>query len=143
MPADPYGFGNDIIGLSWIAFDKASGTPGNPTQTIYVGVADKGTSVYKSTDGGATWSAIPGQPTGFLPHHGELASNGNLYVTYSDDPGPYVGRKGDVWKLNTATGVWTNISPVPSSSSNNYFGYGGIAVDAQHPDTLVVATLNA
>ncbi len=31
--ADPYGFGNDIIGLSWITFDKASGTPGNPTPT--------------------------------------------------------------------------------------------------------------
>ena len=106
-------------------------------------MADKATSIYKSTDGGATWSAIPGQPTGFIPHHGELASNGNLYITYSDDPGPYAGTKGDVWKLNTATGVWTNISPVPSNSSNNFFGYGGIAVDAQHPDTLVVATLNA
>lgn len=141
-PADPYGYGNDIIGLSWIAFDKTSGTPGNPTQTIYVGVADKATSIYKSTDGGATWSAIPGQPTGFLPHHGELASNGYLYISYSDDPGPYVGGKGDVWKLNTATGVWTNISPVPSSSTDNYFGYGGISVDAQHPDTLVVVTLN-
>lgn len=79
----------------------ASGTPGNPTPTIYVGVADKRTSVYKSTDGGATWSEISGQPTGFIPHHGELASNGYLYITYSDDPGPYVGGKGDVWKLNT------------------------------------------
>ncbi|WP_317966636.1 X2-like carbohydrate binding domain-containing protein [Paenibacillus sp. CCS19] len=140
-PGDVYG--GDIVGLSWITFDPSTGTSGNATQTIYVGVADKGTSVYKSTDGGTTWAAVAGQPTGYIPHHGELASNGNLYITYSDGAGPYDGTKGDVWKLNTATGAWTNISPVPSSNtSDNYFGYGGISVDAQNPNTLIVAALN-
>lgn len=132
----------DIFGLAWITFDKSTGTSGNATQTIYAGVGDKGTSIYRSTDGGATWSAVAGQPTGYLPHHGVL-SNGNLYISYSDGIGPYDGAKGDVWKLNTATGGWTNISPVPSSSSDDYYGYGGLAVDAQHPDTLMVASLNS
>ncbi len=134
---------SDIVGLAWITFDPRTGTPGNATQTIYVGVADKGTSIYRSTDGGATWSAVPGQPTGYLPHHGVLSANGNLYISYSDGVGPYDGTKGDVWKFDTATGVWTNVSPVPSSSSDNYYGYGGLAVDAQHPDTLMVASLNS
>lgn len=133
----------DIVGLAWITFDPSSGTPGNPTQTIYVGVADTKTSIYRSTDGGETWSAIPGQPTGYLPHHGELSANGHLYISYSDGVGPYDGTKGDVWKFDTATGEWTNISPIPSSSSDNYFGYGGLAVDAQHPDTIMVASLNS
>lgn len=132
----------DIMGLAWITFDPRTGTAGNATQTIYAGVADKGTSIYRSTDGGATWSAVPGQPTGYLPHHGVLSSTGNLYISYSDGIGPYDGSKGDVWKFNTATSVWTNVSPVPSSSSDNSFGYGGLAVDAQHPDTLMVAALN-
>ena len=57
-----------------MTFDPRTGTLGNPTQTIYVGVADKGVSVYRSVDAGATWEAVPGQPTGFLPHHGVLAS---------------------------------------------------------------------
>src|SRR5215468_3897946 len=70
---------SDIIGVVWVTFDRRTGTPGNTTQTIYVGVADKGNSVYRSADGGATWSAVPGQPTGFLPHHGVLASTGMLY----------------------------------------------------------------
>ena len=139
-PANSYQ--GDIMGLAWITFDPKTGTAGNATQTLYVGVADKGNSIYRSTDGGATWSAVPGQPTGFLPHHGVLSSNGNLYITYSDGIGPYDGTKGDVWKFNTATGAWTNVSPVPSSSSDNFFGYGGLAVDAQHPDTLMVAALN-
>nr|WP_234414489.1 X2-like carbohydrate binding domain-containing protein [Paenibacillus sp. CAA11] len=141
---DPsYPYTSDIVGLAWITFDPSTGSPGQATQTIYVGVADKKESVYRSTDGGATWSAVPGQPTGFVPHHGVLSANGNLYISYSEKAGPYDGRKGEVWKFNTATGKWTDISPVPSSSADNIFGYGGLAVDAQHPDTLMVATMNA
>jgi xyloglucan-specific exo-beta-1,4-glucanase len=133
----------DPIGVTWITFDKTSGTAGTATPVIYVGVADLGTSIYRSTDGGATWAAVPGQPTGFLPHHGVLASTGFLYVTYSNKGGPYDGEKGDVWKLQTSTGTWTRISPVPSTSTDNYYGYGGLAVDKQNPNTLMVASLNS
>lgn len=138
-----YEYQSDIVGLAWITFDPSTGSAGQATQTIYVGVADKNESVYRSTDGGATWSAVPGQPTGYLPHHGVLDSNGNLYISYSDGAGPYDGTKGDVWRYNTNTGAWTNISPVPSGSSDNYYGYGGLAVDAQNPGTIMVATLNS
>lgn len=138
-----YEYQSDIVGLAWITFDPTTGSAGQPTQTIYVGVADKNESVYRSTDGGATWEAVPGQPTGYLPHHGVLSSDGFLYISYSDGAGPYDGTKGDVWKLNTSTGEWTSISPVPSSSSDNYYGYGGLAVDAQNPGTVMVATLNS
>ncbi|WP_040950038.1 X2-like carbohydrate binding domain-containing protein [Gorillibacterium massiliense] len=134
---------SDIMGLAWITFDPTSSTSGTATKTIYVGVADKANSIYRSTDGGATWAAVAGQPTGYLPHHGVLASTGNLFITYSDGIGPYDGTKGQVWKYNTSTGVWTDISPVASSSSDNYYGYGGLAIDAQHPNTLMVAALNS
>jgi xyloglucan-specific exo-beta-1,4-glucanase len=133
----------DIVGVVWVTFDRRTGTPGNTTQTIYVGVADTGNSVYRSTDGGATWAAVPGQPTGFLPHHSVLASNGMLYITYSDGAGPYDGEKGNVWRYDTSSATWTNISPVPSSSSDNYFGYGGLTVDAQNPNIVMVASLNS
>lgn len=134
---------SDIVGLAWIAFDPSTGAANGPTQSIYVGVADKNESVYHSSDGGVTWSAVPGQPTGFLPHHGVISDNGHLYISYSDGAGPYDGTKGQVWKLNLLTGIWTNISPVPSTSDDNYYGYGGLAVDAQHPNTIMVATLNS
>nr|WP_127532863.1 X2-like carbohydrate binding domain-containing protein [Paenibacillus kobensis] len=139
-PSNPYTA--DIMGIAWITFDKSAGTAGNTTQTIYVGVADKDESIYRSTDGGATWTAVPGQPTGFVPHHGEI-SNGNLYITYNDSSGPYDGVKGDVYKFNTSTGVWTNISPIPSTSGDDYFGYGGLAVDRTNPNTIMVSTLNS
>ncbi|MFC5988118.1 S-layer homology domain-containing protein [Marinicrinis lubricantis] len=137
-----YEYQADIVGLSWITFDPTTGSAGEATQTIYVGVADKAESVYRSTDGGVTWEAVPGQPTGYLPHHGVLASTGMLYISYSDGVGPYDGEKGEVWKFDTKTGEWTEISPVPASSEDSNWGYGGIAVDAQNPDTVMVATLN-
>jgi len=139
-PADINGYLTDNQGIYWVTFDKRTGTPGNTTQTIYVGVADMGTSIYRSTDGGTTWSAVPGQPAGFLPHKGVLDTvNGFLYVAYSDKGGPYDGGRGDVWKLNTATGAWTLISPIPSSNTNdNFFGYSGLSVDRQNPNTIMV-----
>ncbi len=138
-PANEYQ--SDIMGLAWITFDPSTGSPGQATQTIYVGVADVAESIYRSTDGGATWAAVPGQPTGYLPHHGVLSSTGDLYIPYSNGIGPYDGTRGEVWKYSTKTGVWKNISPMPDA--DNYFGYGGLAVDAQQPNTLMVASLNS
>lgn len=134
-------YGNDLVGLSWITFDKSTGTIGNATQTIYVGVADSASSIYRSTDGGTTWSALSGQPTGYLPHHGVLSSTGDLYITYSNGVGPYDGSKGEVWKYNKTTSAWTNISP--TTVPDNWYGFGGLAVDAQNPNTVMVSSLNA
>ncbi|MEA3182979.1 MAG: xyloglucan-specific exo-beta,4-glucanase [Gammaproteobacteria bacterium] len=143
-PSDSSGYSSDPIGVVWTAFDKRTGRPGRATQTIYVGVADLGTSIYRSRDGGASWEALPGQPTSpaFMPHHGMLASNGILYVTYNNNAGPYDGSLGDVWKYDTTSGVWTKISPDPTSSTNVWFGYGGLAVDAQNPNVVMVSALN-
>jgi photosystem II stability/assembly factor-like uncharacterized protein len=143
-PSDPSGYQSDPIGVLWTVFDKRASHPGRPTQTIYVGVAELGTSIYRSQDGGATWTALPGQPTSpaFMPHHAVLASNGILYVTYNNNAGPFDGTMGDVWKYDTATALWTRISPDRSTSTNVYFGYGGVTVDAQSPNTVMVSALN-
>jgi len=133
----------DTDGEVWIVFDPKTGSSGKATQTIYVGIADKGNSIYKTTNGGTSWAAVAGQPTGYLPHHGVLSSDGILYVTYSNGAGPYDGTKGEVWKYDTNSSKWTNISPVASSSEDDYFGYGGLSVDAQKPSTVMIAALNS
>lgn len=140
-PDDPTGYGSHQPGVVWVTFDKSSGTAGNTTQGIYVGVADKDNTVYRSTDGGVSWERIAGQPTGFLAHKGVLDPvNHVLYIATSDTAGPYDGAKGDVWKYHTATGAWTRISPIPSTSDDDYFGYSGLTIDRQNPETIMVAT---
>ncbi|MFJ6199282.1 cellulose binding domain-containing protein [Micromonospora sp. NPDC092111] len=140
-PNDASGYQSQNQGLTWVSFDKSTGATGNATQTIYVGVADKQNPVYRTTNGGTTWERIAGQPTGYLAHKGVVDPVGGfLYIATSDTGGPYDGAKGDVWKFNRATGAWTQISPVPSSSTDAYFGYTGLTIDRQKPNTLMVAT---
>jgi hypothetical protein len=140
-PNDPSGYLSDNLGVLWVTFDERTGRRHRATRTIYVGVADRGHPLYRSTDAGATWHRVPGQPTGYIAHKGVLdASTGYLYLATSDTSGPYDGSKGDVWRLDTATDTWTLISPVPSTSPDDYFGYSGLTIDRQRPGTLMVAT---
>ncbi|MGK9253310.1 S-layer homology domain-containing protein [Paenibacillus humicus] len=131
----------DPIGVVWVTFDPSSGTKGSATPVIYAGTADRDAGIYCSRDAGATWEAVPGQPgQGFLPHHGVLSSDGRLYVTYAKDIGPYNGGEGSVWVLDTGSGQWSDISPEGAGSTSS--PYGGLAVDASRPGTVMVATMN-
>ncbi|MEU7905585.1 cellulose binding domain-containing protein [Actinoplanes sp. NPDC049118] len=134
-PDDTNGYLSQNQGLTWVTFDDV-------TRDVYVGVADKANPVYRSTDGGVTWSRIAGQPTGYLAHKGVLDSvNHHLYVATSDTGGPYDGGKGQVARYDTVTGEWTDVSPVKLSAGDElYFGYSGLTVDRQRPGTLVAAT---
>ncbi|MFI6794021.1 cellulose binding domain-containing protein [Streptosporangium canum] len=140
-PSDPSGYLSHRPGVVWVTFDPSSATAGTRTQRIYVGVADKENTVYSSADAGVTWTRVAGQPTGYIAHKGVLDHAGHaLYIATSDTGGPYDGGKGDVWKLDTVTGAWTRISPIPSSSADDYFGYSGLTIDRRDPGTLMVAT---
>lgn len=133
--SDPYQ--GDLQGLVWVTFDERTGAPGSATQTIYVGVAEiAGPSVYRSTDGGATWSAVPGQPTGYLPHKGVLDTvNDYLFIATSDTGGPYDGALGQVWRLHLSSGTWTDISPM--GLADVYFGFSGLTIDRQNPNVIM------
>ncbi|KAF8973745.1 hypothetical protein BDZ97DRAFT_1912214 [Flammula alnicola] len=142
-PTDTTGYNNDIIGISWVTFDKTSGASGSATPRIFVGVASKGSNnIFVTNDGGSTWSAVAGQNNTYIPHKGVLSpAEKALYVSYSDGAGPYDGTVGSVYKYNITSGVWSNITPV--SGSDLYFGFGGVAVDLQKPGTIMVAALNS
>jgi len=125
-------------GLTFVVFDARSGAPGSATPTIYVGVGVTGDSaLYRTTDAGATWEVVSGQPAGLMPHHAVPDRCGNLYLTYNDGPGPNNIKNGAVWRHNIDSGVWTQVSPPHLGG-----GFGGIAADAAHPGTLVVTTID-
>ncbi|MFZ5891590.1 MAG: WD40/YVTN/BNR-like repeat-containing protein [Myxococcota bacterium] len=127
------------IGLSFVLPDSSTGNQNEGVSTLYVGVADTaGPSLYRSVDAGATWSPVPGTPSGLLPHHGKLAKDGSLYFVFADAPGPNNVTRGAVMKYSQKTGVWTDISP-PAATKQRF---GGIALDPQHPGSLVVTTID-
>ncbi|WP_284614980.1 hypothetical protein [Aquabacterium humicola] len=128
---------------TFVVFDRSSGRAGAPTPVGYAGVATtSGPSLYRSTDAGTTWSAVPGGPGGLMPLQGTLAGDGQLYLSYGNGLGPNGVTDGAVWKLDTRTLTWRNITPSVPNPAGIAFGYGGIAVSASHPQLVVVATLD-
>jgi xyloglucan-specific exo-beta-1,4-glucanase len=127
-------------GLSVVAFDPASGRSGTPSKTIFVGNADPGEHhLYRSDDAGATWTAVPGGPgSNLLPLHAEIDGHGVLYLVYANGLGPYGVSAGGVFRLDTKTGAWTDITPDRTGAPPPY---GGLSLDREKQDTLVVATL--
>lgn len=142
-PTDTSGYSNDINGLTAIEFDPTSALVGGATSKIFVGTADKnGPSTWVSEDAGATWKAVPGQPSGVFPHKMKFSvSEKVLYVTYNSDGGPYSAGTGYVYRISPS-GNCSDITPIWGKTHNRTIGYGGLALDTQVPGTLMVAAMN-
>lgn len=126
-------------GINFIVFDP-TGTAGSATQTFFAGISrttGTGPNLYKTTNGGTSFTAITGGPN-LMPQRAVLASDKNLYITYADNEGPWNANSGEVWKFNTTTSAWTNITP-----SGFTIGFGGISVDPANANRLLLSTLNA
>ncbi|WP_030742923.1 sialidase family protein [Streptomyces sp. NRRL F-5135] len=132
FPAAPSGSGQGITFL--VAAER----------TVYAGWGDGGGALYRTSDG-VTWQAVPGRPataaTRVPVRAAYDAGARGLYVTYANTPGPNNQTDGAVFRLDTATGAWTEVTPL-KPSGGDAFGYGGVAVDARVPGTVVVSTNN-
>ncbi|SHH90159.1 WD40/YVTN/BNR-like repeat-containing protein [Streptomyces sp. 3214.6] len=150
-------------GATWAAATAFPGAPSASGQgvtllvaagrTLYAGWGDSDgatANLFRTADG-ATWEAVPGLPAGAAAKVPVRAAydchTRELYVTYANAPGPNGQSDGSVHKLATATGKWTDVTPAKpggttSDGSVDSFGYGGVAVDARRPGTVVVSTNN-
>jgi hypothetical protein len=133
--------GTSPFGLPFVVFDKKSGTPGAGSSTMYVGVAatTAGTNLYRSKDAGATWTLVAGTtpPSALMPNHGVIASDGTMWIAYTNGAGPSNASSGSVWKLNTATDAWTNVNPAGHGG-----GIGGISVSTTDPNYAICTTID-
>ena len=129
------------IGIVFVVFDPSSGSPGKASTTLYAGVSTRETSLFRSTDGGLTWSAVPGQPLGLRPNHMVRAGDGAYYLSYGDEPGPDTMHDGAVWKYQPAAQHWNDITPLPHTGGQpTGYGWGAVAVDARNPNVIMTAT---
>ncbi|GAM24253.1 hypothetical protein SAMD00019534_074280 [Acytostelium subglobosum LB1] len=109
--------GTDPTGIRIVEFDPSTVVSGHSGK-IYVGIA--GTGIYRSTDGGATFSALSGAPTS--PRRMQVV-NGILFVTHSTGVSKWNGS------------AWTNITPSASAGKD----FCGLAVEAANPLKLLVS----
>jgi len=129
-------------GVVFVLFDPASGSKGSKTRNIYVGVANMGReNMFRSTDGGESWEAISGHPQKYRPLHGVIDNEGNIFIAYGTDPGPMPMEDGGVWRYETKTGKWYDITP-DAPDKKNKFGYAAVAVDAEKPGTIIASSFN-
>jgi xyloglucan-specific exo-beta-1,4-glucanase len=142
-PTDTSGYNSDLTGLTSIVFDTTAGTTNGATSRIFVGTAyTNASSVYVSNDAGAIWSAVAGQPIGWFPKRMKFSTAEKaLYISYNNVAGPYDAGNGTVYRYATS-GTWKNITPAWMAANGLTFGYGGLALDAKNPGTLMVASDN-
>ncbi len=140
FPAQPTGPRQQQVGIVSVVFDPAGSSPGRPTPKIYAAVSTAETNLFRSFNGGVDWEAVSNQPVGLRPNHCVPAPDGMFYLSYGRESGPNTMTDGAVWKYNPQNGVWTDITPSKPSGADQPFGYGAVAVDAQHPATLMVTT---
>jgi len=130
------------VHVTLVALDPVEKTRTGQTAIVYAGfAAPNGGGLLVSTDGGATWGLVNGQPKGLVPHHLALDAKGAVFVAYGNGLGPNGVTDGAVWKLDPHSGAWTDITPVKPGGAD-LFGYGGLSVDPAHPGTIVVSTLD-
>ncbi len=134
------------IGITFVLFDPTSGAKAEPSKTIYLGVDGEKAAFYRSDNGGMSWSAVEGQPTGLFPNHAVLAPDGFLYLSYANQGGPNGMTDGAVWRYNTKVGgadAWKEISPVdPGKASGDFFGYGSVALHPTNSKVVITAAMD-
>ena len=132
-------------GICFVQFDPSGSVVNGASQTIYIGVSRTGGgNIYKSTNGGASFTDISPN-NGFMPHRATLQGT-TMYVTLSIEAGPAFDSEvykpaydmGRVYKLNTSTGAWTNVTPVAHDVAK--FPYGGVSIDPSNINRVVVST---
>ncbi len=115
-------------GFSFVAFSPGS------SEILYAGFLRAKDNVFRSTDGGKTWSLIPDRSTpktkgGYapplMPQRIAITPDGSfLYITFGDGAGPHTMawdegwgpikdwfNRGAIFKYETATGKWSDVSP--------------------------------
>ena len=96
------------------------------------------TAVYKSSDGGATWTRLSGPdanrglPKGLMDRIGIAVSRSNPNIVYVVSE---TKDEGELWRTDDAGATWRMVSRDPNINFRPFY-YADIRVDPQHPNTV-------
>ena len=133
--------GGSAMGIELVVYDTGTKGTGTATSTLYAAVAPDyasvaglGSNMYRSTNGGATWSAVTTPVSGFHIPHMVRAADGVFYVVFTKDAGPGAGGPGRLYKFDGTT--WTLLKSVDPAGGTN-FGLGGVSVQGSGASTRI------
>lgn len=114
-------------GVELVVYDTGTKGTGTATPIVYtaiapdyVSVAGLGSNLYKSTNGGTSWTAVSTPVSGYHIPHMVRAADGVFYVLFTQGAGPGDVGPARLYKFDGTN--WTLLN------SNNSAGYGGLSV---------------
>jgi hypothetical protein len=133
--------GGSAMGIELVVYDTGTKGTGTATQTIYAAVAPDYASVsglsatlYKSTNGGASWTAVSPPVAGYHIPHMVRAADGMFYVVFTQGAGPGAGGPARLYKFDGSN--WTLLKSEDPSGGTN-FGLGGVSVSGSGATTRI------
>jgi len=119
--------GTSAIGVETIVYDTGTKGSGTATQTIYAPIAPDyvqtaglASNLYKSSNGGASWTPVTVPISGYHIPHMVRAADGMFYVVFTRDAGPGSAGPARLYKFDGSN--WTLLR------SDDSVGYGGVSV---------------
>lgn len=124
-------------GICSIVIDPTSGDENGCTRLFAAISRKKDYNIYKSEDGGASWTPIEDAPQGLLVQRMKYNGNGKIIVTYADAEGPWNSSlgAGGIRSINIADGSMEDISP-------EKLPFGDVVIDPANPDRMVACSEN-
>ncbi|MFT9639716.1 WD40/YVTN/BNR-like repeat-containing protein, partial [Alcaligenes phenolicus] len=124
--------GGSPIGVEQVIFDTSGKGSGQPTWIMwatvapdYANAAGLTSTLYKSTNGGFSWTPVPVPPTvsGYYIPHVVRTSDGNFYVVFNAGVGQGIGGPSYLYEFGGSNnGNWTLLN------RSNGNGFGGLSV---------------
>lgn len=133
---------NSAMGVETVVYDTGTRGSGSATQTIYAPIAPDyvltaglASNLYKSIDGGISWTPVTTPISGYHIPHMVRAADGIFYVVFTKDPGPGAGGPARLYKFDGNN--WTLLKDPNSGGTGTGLGLGGLSVSGTGTSTRI------
>lgn len=133
---------NSAMGVETVIYDTGTKGSGSATQTIYAPIAPDyvitaglASNLYKSIDGGTSWTPVTTPISGYHIPHMVRAADGMFYVVFTKETGPGAGGPARLYKFDGTN--WTLLKDPNSGGTGTGLGLGGLSVSGTGATTRI------
>jgi hypothetical protein len=142
------GLSTSPVGVEQIMFDNSNVGGGATTWNMYAFIAPDyvqkaglTSTLYKSQNGGATWTpvSVPSNVSGYYVPHAVRTSDGNYYVAFNKNTGEGAGGPGYLYRFGGVSfgETWTQLATTTQG------GYSGVSVYGNGSTARIALTVTS